>query len=345
MCTESRISRELRDGGESVGRDLGQDGDVDVLGLDPLTGAVEARQPEEVLDEAAHPPALPLDPLEGGAVPRGVTRFGEGERGLSLDHRERCAQLVGGVRRELHLADPGQLDRCGHPAAHGQGSEEDGDEQQRPDDALGEDEVRLRRGDAAQRLCHDHPGQVESNLDGDLGLGVVDGGDDGRRVGEGDPAARYDAPPIDTVWEAVTPWSEVGSVGTDEPLANAWTPGDVAVLVPRGVDQPDELGLRLVVQRLRRPGGAGPGGPGQRARHLRVDVAGQPRGDDHHHHQRDDQVHGGDDGGAHQGHAHGGAPDARWGLPPPLAGPAGRWVGATDPVERTAEPGPGRGAH
>ena len=79
-----------------------------------------------------------VDPLEGGPIPGLSTGGAQGQAGLRLDDRERRPQLVGGVGRELELPPPGELDRRGDPAADGDGADEDDDEQDRPDEQLGD---------------------------------------------------------------------------------------------------------------------------------------------------------------------------------------------------------------
>ena len=94
----------LRHGGrvrDRVGADLLE---VDRLGAQ-RSALVQLGQQEEVLDEAAHPRRLLLDPLEGLA-PAGLV--GESapaqQLGVPPDGGERRPQLVGGVRHELAQA-------------------------------------------------------------------------------------------------------------------------------------------------------------------------------------------------------------------------------------------------
>ena len=70
----------LGDGRERVRRHVGEDGEIHVLRLGAVPGGVEASQPEEVLDQAAHAAGFSLHPLEGGldqATSRGWARARE----------------------------------------------------------------------------------------------------------------------------------------------------------------------------------------------------------------------------------------------------------------------------
>ncbi len=71
-----------------------QDADVDRLCVGRLAGRIEPGEPEEVLDEPAHPLALDVDLAERRAVPGSLARLGEGQARVRLDHRQRRPQLV-----------------------------------------------------------------------------------------------------------------------------------------------------------------------------------------------------------------------------------------------------------
>ena len=60
----------------------------------------------------------------------------------------------------------------GHPAADGERSEEDDEQEDRSDDGLGQDQVALRGADPAERLADDHAHERERLVDGQLGDGV-----------------------------------------------------------------------------------------------------------------------------------------------------------------------------
>ncbi len=145
----------LGDGPEPVDRLGGQDGEVDRLGVGRLLRRVEPGEPEEVLDQPAHPLVLDVDLAERGAVPLGVAVLGQGQARVRLDDRQRRPQLVRRVGGELELADAGLLDRRGDPPSDRHGSEEDDDEQDRGDDQLGQQEGRPRLVDRGGRLA-DH---------------------------------------------------------------------------------------------------------------------------------------------------------------------------------------------
>ena len=124
--------------------------------------------------EPVHPLRLEVDPLERGPVPGLRAVLGQGQAGMGLDDRQRRPQLVRGVRGELELAAPGDLDRGGDPAADRHRAEEDDEQEHRPDDELGRDDRRLGLGDGVERLRDDQPG-VADLAAGDPDLAVADG--------------------------------------------------------------------------------------------------------------------------------------------------------------------------
>ena len=82
---------------------------------------------------------------------------GEGEAGVGLDDRERRPQLVRGVGGEVQLALAGALDRRGDTPADRDGAEEHGDEQDRRDQQLRQDDRRARLDHRLERLADDDP--------------------------------------------------------------------------------------------------------------------------------------------------------------------------------------------
>ena len=94
---------------------------------------VEARQPQQVVEQAAHPLRLAVDALERRPVPLRRAVLRQGQAGVRLDDRQRRAQLVRGVGRELQLALAGGLDRRRDAPADQHGTDEHDQEQHRPD--------------------------------------------------------------------------------------------------------------------------------------------------------------------------------------------------------------------
>ena len=120
-------------------------------------GRVEAGQPEHVVNQAACPLELRVDALEGRLVPRRIAVPCKSQRSLGFDHGEGGSQLMGSVRGEFEVALALSLDRQGHAAPDGHGTQEDHDQQRTADPDLGHDERRLGRRYGVHRLTDDNP--------------------------------------------------------------------------------------------------------------------------------------------------------------------------------------------
>ena len=100
---EVEVAR-LGDDAEPVDRLRREHAEVDRLGVRLACGGVEAGEPQQVLEQPAHPLRLRGRSARRRAIPRRVSLLREGEARLGLDHRQRRAQLVRGVGGELELA-------------------------------------------------------------------------------------------------------------------------------------------------------------------------------------------------------------------------------------------------
>ena len=144
-------------GSETVHRLLGHHADIDWLRPVRVRHGLETRQPEQVVDEAAHPLAFLVDARERALIPFAVARLRQGERGLRLDHGERRAEFVRRIGGEVHLSPAGLLDRRGHPSTDGQCAHEDHQQQRWSDQEFGLDQVATRLVHAVHRLADDGP--------------------------------------------------------------------------------------------------------------------------------------------------------------------------------------------
>ncbi len=145
----------LGDDAEPIDRLGREHREIDRLGVRLAGGDIEAGQPQQVVEECAHPPAFAVDPPEGVAVPLAAAFLCQCETRMGLDHRQRRPQLVRRVGGELHLALARLLDRGRDTASDGDGAEEDDEQQNRSDQDLGEDDRRLRLGYGLHRLADD----------------------------------------------------------------------------------------------------------------------------------------------------------------------------------------------
>ena len=122
--------------------------------------AVGPGQPEQVLDDAAQPRALPADPLEHLAVVGRVARSVEGQAHLCLDDGDGGPELVRRVRGEFGLSATDQFGRRRGPEADHGCPGEHGDGKDHAEDELGDEQHGLDVGGLGHALTGHEDGAV-----------------------------------------------------------------------------------------------------------------------------------------------------------------------------------------
>ena len=125
---------------EPLRRGRRHDADVDGLRIGCPSHGVEAGQPQQVLQESPDPVGFAVNSLERAPVGLGIAFARQRQACLGLDHGDRRPQLVRGVSAEGQLALPRPLDRGRDAPPDDHRPQEDEDQQDRPDDQLGEEE-------------------------------------------------------------------------------------------------------------------------------------------------------------------------------------------------------------